>query len=132
MTETPMLPSHAKEVADGRKRSLINAGIGLAYVDRSLSSVDVGEQAGEWLASRGSEVFRKGRAAFVETQTAQGIDTVVLMARALHLNGIGVRVVDLYADTRLAMHAPEILKPVARFRHSTAWPLSGHCPTVSQ
>lgn len=90
-----------KEINEGRRKSLLKAGVGAAYLDRNLASTASGEDAVNWMRSTGYEGIIKGKTLAVETQMADGIDVLTLLARVIHLKGTGIRLTTLGNLVRL-------------------------------
>lgn len=78
------------------RQSLIEAGIGRAYHDRTLSDLgDHGVTAKEWLDTVGKSDVRSGRGWNIIGATARAYDTTMVLARGVHLKGIDTRIVSL-------------------------------------
>ncbi|MBB3147734.1 hypothetical protein FHS21_004166 [Phyllobacterium trifolii] len=48
---TDMQAAIEKEITEGRRKSLLKAGVGAAYLDRNLASTSSGEDVASWMRS---------------------------------------------------------------------------------
>jgi hypothetical protein len=100
MTDTRSVAEREKEI----KQSLKDAGIGPRYHDLRLSSFgDPGTKLYEWMNSKREAIKAGGSAVFHGLGLS---DMIITMARGLHVNGVGVRVIPL-ARMGLWVKSPE-------------------------
>lgn len=88
------------ELSPDVRASLTDAGIGTRYHSMTLASLGApGDAIKAWLADRGGEQFRGG-----STVVFTGVgstDLITVLARGLHLSGLGCRVMPLVRVRRL-------------------------------
>lgn len=87
--------NHRRQIDDGVQQSLLRAGIGRAFHRRSLTELPRGEQLAAWVRTEAKADLAAGRGWTVQGTGIGAYDHVVLLARAMHLSGMGVRVVPL-------------------------------------
>ena len=96
------------ELNDEVRASLLEAGIGKRFHDLSLNDVEHGKGMLAYLTQHG-KAFRSGRS--VAFHGVGATDAILMLARALHVNGIGCRVVPL-VRLRQFISSPEFREAV--------------------
>jgi hypothetical protein len=83
-------PENKRAISEGLMLSLIDAGIGKTFHQRSLTETPLGESIRQWLVTEGRTTMQAGCGLSVLGFNTR--DTFILAARACHLSGIPVQV----------------------------------------
>ena len=97
-----MLISHRNQINEQKKNSLIDAGIGVGYHTRVLSSIAGTEPMCEWVRSQArQDLLTDGKGWTVIGAGYEAHDVCILLARALHLSQIRCKVLPLVKLARI-------------------------------
>jgi hypothetical protein len=87
-----MIESHRRQIDEGVRASLTLAGIPPEVFNLSLTNVEGGEALVQWVKSEAKAFFLSGGVVNFIGSKPSAPRAMYLLARALHLSGIGVRV----------------------------------------
>lgn len=92
--------------------SLSDAGIGRAFHSRTLSELSRGAALKAWVESEARTDIPAGKAWNIVGPTAEARDTMILLARGMHLSGYGCRVVPLRRLVAQIVHNGDLMPEI--------------------
>lgn len=88
-------PNHRRQIDDGIQASLRRAGIPSKLFRATLTSIPEGDELVQWIKAEGRAFFSEGGTFVFIGEPPAADRAALLFGRALHLMGIGVRVVSV-------------------------------------
>lgn len=105
-----MQASHQRQAHEGIGQSLLAAGIGRAYHQRTVAEVPHGDFFRQWITEHARDEVNAGRGITIVGASATARDAFVLLARGVHLSGMKVRLVPLRRLIAQIVHEGELLE----------------------